>query len=417
MFEIIIACLIGVLCGAVTGIIPGVHVNTVGAFIFVSSAYLLNFVSTDFVAVFLISMAISHSMIDFLPSMFLGVPEEGTVLSVLPGHYFMLLGRGKEAVRLVTIGGFGSLIVTIALLPIFAIFLPPIYWTIKPYIYLILVLAVVYMIKRLNRNIYSMLWSIFLFLSSGIMGWVMLNTPMSTNVTLLTIFSGLFGVSTLIYSLTQNSTVPTQNKNHNFRINKNVLKGIFAGGIAGSILGFLPGMGPAQGSILAQELSGGGDIGENREGFLVAMSGVNVSDTLFSLIAIYLIGNPRSGIAVFIDKLIQNFDLNYLLLFVFVSVTAVSLSVFFCLKLGDFLILYLNHINYSLLSKSVILFTSLLVIIFAVIENANILYVVLAYLTSISLGMIPHYIGVNKSNLMGVLILPAIVIYTGMAWA
>ena len=86
------------------------------------------------------------------------------------------------------------------------------------------------------------------------------------------------------------------------------MRGIFAGGIAGSILGFLPGMGPAQGSILAQELSGGGDIGENREGFLVAMSGVNVSDTLFSLIAIYLIGNPRSGIAVFIDKLIQNFD-------------------------------------------------------------------------------------------------------------
>ena len=55
-------------------------------------------------------------------------------------------------------------------------------------------------------------------------------------------------------------------------------------------------MGPAQGSILAQELSGGGDMGNNREGFLVAISGVNVSDALFSLMAIYLIGNPRSGI-------------------------------------------------------------------------------------------------------------------------
>ena len=411
------ACLIGVLCGAITGIIPGVHVNTVGAFIFASSAYFLTFVSADILAVFLISMSISHSMIDFLPSIFLGVPEEGTVLSVLPGHYFMLMGRGKEAVRLVTVGGFGSLIVTIVLLPLFALFLPPIYWTIKPYIYLILVLAVVYMIKRLNRNLYSIIWSIFLFFTSGILGWIMLNTPLSTNVSLLTIFSGLFGVSTLIYSLTQNSTVPTQNKYHNFKMSKNVLRGIFAGGIAGSILGFLPGMGPAQGSILAQELSGGEDVGENREGFLVAMSGVNVSDALFSLIAIYLIGNPRSGIAVFIDKLIQNFDLNYLLLFVFVSLTAVSLSVFFCLKLGDFLIIYLNNINYSLLSKLVILFTSLLVIIFAFIEGVNILFVLLVYLTSIALGMIPHYIGVNKSNLMGVLILPAIIIYTGMAWA
>jgi putative membrane protein len=417
IFDILIACLFGVLCGALTGIMPGVHVNTVGAFVFASSIYLLNFVSPDVLAVFLISTAISHSMIDFLPSMFLGVPEEGTVLSVLPGHYFMLMGRGKEAVRLVTVGGLGSLIVTIMLLPLFALFLPPLYWVIKPYIYLILVLAVVYMIKRLNRNLYSICWSVFLFISSGILGWVMLNTPLSTNVSLLTIFSGLFGVSTLIYSLNQNSTVPTQNKYHNFKISKNVLRGIFAGGIAGSILGFLPGMGPAQGSILAQELSGGGDIGENKEGFLVAMSGVNVSDTLFSLIAIYLIGNPRSGIAVFIDKLIQNFDINYLLLFVFVSITAVSISVFFCIKLGDFLILYLNTINYSLLSKLVILFTTFLVIIFALIENANILYVILVYSTSISLGIIPHYIGVNKSNLMGVLILPAIIIYTSMAWS
>jgi putative membrane protein len=29
MFEILIACLLGVLCGAVTGIIPGVHVNSI----------------------------------------------------------------------------------------------------------------------------------------------------------------------------------------------------------------------------------------------------------------------------------------------------------------------------------------------------------------------------------------------------
>ena len=228
--------------------------------------------------------------------MFLGVPDEGTVLSILPGHYFMLQGRGKQAIRLITLGGFGSLLVTIILLPLFAWFLPPIYVFIKPYIYLILISAVVYMLLRLNSDIYSIVWSTFLFTFSGIMGWILLNTPISSNVSLLTMFSGLFGVSTLIYSISHNSVVPPQEMIHNFKLNKNVLRGIFAGGIAGSILGFLPGMGPAQGSILAQELSGGGDIGENREGFLVAMSGVNVSDALFSLIAIYLIGNPRSGI-------------------------------------------------------------------------------------------------------------------------
>lgn len=295
-FDLVVACLIGVVCGAVTGVIPGVHVNTVGAFVFASSTYLLNIFSTEFLAVFLISMAISHSMIDFLPSMFLGVPEDGTALSILPGHYLMMHGRGREAIRLVTIGGFGSILVTIILLPAFILLLPPIYGIIKPYICLILSTVVIYMILRLNKDINSIIWSTFLFLLTGIMGWQMLNSSISPNVTLLTIFSGLFGVSTLLYSISQNSIVPYQDRIFETRIKKNILKGIFAGGIAGSILGFLPGMGPAQGSILAQELSGGGDIGDNREGFLVAMSGVNVSDALFSLIAIYLIGNPRSGI-------------------------------------------------------------------------------------------------------------------------
>jgi putative membrane protein len=409
-----VACLIGVICGAITGIIPGIHVNTVGAFIFASSTFLLESFSPAFLAVFLLSMSISHSMIDFLPSIFLGVPEDGTVLSILPGHYFILHGRGREAIRLVTIGGFGSLIVTVILLPLFVMCLPPLYGILKPYIFIILILAVVFMIIRLNRDTYSMAWSIFLFIFSGIIGWVMLNTPISSNVSLLTMFTGLFGVSTLIYSLSKNSMVPVQDILLGLKVNKKVIRGIIAGGIAGSILGFLPGMGPAQGSILAQELSGGGDMGNNREGFLVAMSGVNVSDALFSLMAIYLIGNPRSGIAVFIDKMIENFDVNYLLLFVFVSLTAVAISTFLCLKLGDMLIKHINRINYSKLSKLVITFMSVLVFFFAFIEHTTLLYILLVYITSISLGLIPHYIGVNKSNLMGVLIVPAIIIYAGL---
>jgi putative membrane protein len=412
ILDLVLACILGVVCGAFTGIIPGIHVNTVGAFIFTSSTFLLNLFSLDFLAVFLISMSISHSMIDFIPSMFLGVPDEGTVLSILPGHYLVLQGRGREAIRLVTMGGFGSLIVTIILLPLFILFLPPIYIIIKPYIGLILTIAAVYMLLRLNKSINKILWSTTLFIFSGIMGWMVLNSSISSNVSLLTMFSGLFGVSTLIYSISQNSVVPEQAISHNFKIKTNILRGIFAGGIAGSILGFLPGMGPAQGSILAQEISGGGDIGNNREGFLVAVSGVNVSDALFSLIAIYLIGNPRSGIAVFVDKMIQNFDIHYLILFLFVSLTAVSLSVFFCFKLGDLLIRNINRIDYSKLSKLVILFMSILVIFFAIVEKSNILYILLVYLTAISLGLIPHYIGLNKSNLMGVLIIPAIVIYS-----
>ncbi|WP_227717233.1 tripartite tricarboxylate transporter permease [Methanobacterium lacus] len=414
ILDLLLACVFGVLVGVFTGMVPGIHVNTVAAFVFSSSVYLMNYFSPEYLAVFLISLSISHSLIDFIPTMFLGVPDEGTALSVLPGHYLMLQGRGKEAIRLVTLGGFGSLMVTVTLLPIFIMLLPGFYSIIKPYIALILTFTAIYMVLRLNKGIYEIFWSSVIFIFSGIIGWASLNSTVSPNVLLLTIFSGFFGVSTLIYSLSQNSYLPYQHENHNLRVDGKIIRGIFAGGIAGTILGFLPGMGPAQGSILAQEMSGGGNMTEGRESFLVAMSGVNVSDALFSLITIYIIGNPRSGVAVFIDKLIQNFDLQILVMFVFVSVTAVSISVFFCISLGDFMIKNIHKLNYNKLSRGIIILMSALVIIFTLKEGSNLFYVIILYITSISLGLIPHYVGVNKSNLMGVLIVPAIVIYTGL---
>lgn len=386
-----------------------------GAFVFAASASILAFLSPEFLAVFLISMSISHALLEFIPSMFLGVPEEGTVLSVLPGHHLLLQGRGREAIRLVALGGYGAIIVTILILPLFALVLPPLYSFMKPYIWILLVVVVIYMFLRLNRNLNSLAWSVVVFLFSGIMGWTMLNSPISSGVSLLCMFTGLFGVSTLIYSLSQRSVIPTQNQFYKLHIDQNILRGIFAGGIAGSILGFLPGMGPAQGSLLAQEISGGGDTGENKDGFLVAMSGVNVSDALFSLIAIYLIGNPRSGIAVYVDKIIDAFNYQHLILFIFVSITAVSLSVFLCLKLGDLMSIYIEKIDYNKLSWVVIFFMSFLVLLFTLMEHANILFVLLVYITAIALGLLPHYLGLNKSNLMGVLIVPAIVIYIGLS--
>lgn len=417
IIDLIFACILGVLCGAVTGLIPGIHVNTVGAFVFASSATVLASFSPEFLGVFLISMAISHALLEFIPSMFLGVPEEGTVLSVLPGHHLLLEGRGKEAIRLVGLGGFGAILVTILLLPIFIMILPPLYGFLKPYIWIILIVVVVYMFIRLNRDLNSIAWSVVIFLFSGAMGWIMLNSPISSGVSLLCMFTGLFGISTLLYSLSQSSEVPVQNTEHHLRVDKNILRGIFAGGIAGSILGFLPGMGPAQGSIIAQEISGGGDTGEDKDSFLVAMSGVNVSDTLFSLIAIYLIGNPRSGIAVYIDKLIEMFNYQHLILYIFVSITAVSLALVLCLKLGDLMSEYIQRLDYSKLTWVVMIFMTILVILFTLMEHANILFILLVYSTSIALGLLPHYLGLNKSNLMGVLIVPAIVIYIGIAFS
>ena len=126
---------------------------------------------------------------------------------------------------------------------------------------------------------------------------------------------------------------------------------------------------------------------------------------------IYLIGNPRSGIAVYIDNIIPAFNFNHLVLFTFTALTAVSISVVLCLKLGDIVSESMDKINYEKITWIVIVFMSSLVVVFSLWYHANLLYMIMVYITAISLGLLPHYVGVNKSNLMGVLILPTILIY------
>ena len=415
MIELVIACFIGILIGTTTGMIPGIHVNTAGAILFASSNFLLTKVSPEFLCVLMVSMSIAHALIEFVPSMLLGVPQEGTATSILPGHRMVLQGRSKEVIRIVSVGGFGAIIVTILMLPIFSILLPFLHDVSKPFTWAILLVASIYLTYSLTSNFRDFLWSSLLFVISGILGWIIFQSPISSGVTLMCVFSGLFGISTILFSLNDSSTIPHQNPFYELNIDYNKFKSIFAGGITGAILGFLPGFGPAQGTVIAQAVSGTNDCDDDDTvNFLLATSGLNISDCLFSLIAIYIIGNPRSGIAVYMSYLISEMSINHLLIFIFASLLAVSVSLALSLRLGDSFSRLMGGVDYKKMSLGVIILQIVILYIFIFYYKAPPLYMTLALITSTAMGMLPHYIGVGKSHLMGVLIIPAIVIYMQM---
>ena len=415
MIELVIACFIGILIGTTTGMIPGIHVNTAGAILFASSTFLMTFLSAEFLCVLMVSMSIAHALIEFVPSMLLGVPQEGTATSILPGHRMVLEGRSKEVIRIVSVGGFGAIIITILMLPIFAITLPIMHNVTKPFTWLILLVASIYLTHKLTANFRDFLWSLLLFVLSGILGWIIFQTPIPSGTTLMCIFSGLFGISTILFSLNDSSTIPHQNPFYELNIDYDKFKSIFAGGITGAILGFLPGFGPAQGTVIAQAVSGTNDNNDDDTvNFLLATSGLNISDCLFSLIAIYIIGNPRSGIAVYMSYLIFEMGLNHLAIFIFASLIAVSVSLVLSLKLGDSFSRLMGGVDYKKLSISVILLQIVILYIFIFYYKAPVIYMTIALITSTAMGMLPHYIGIGKSHLMGVLIVPAIIIYMQM---
>ncbi len=125
--------------GSLTGLTPGVHVNTL-ALILVSSCPLLLPLLEEAAAALgtvreaapllmvtvIVSAAVAHSFLDFLPSIFLGAPEEGTALSTLPGHRLLLSGKGLDAVLCSAYGGLvGATAAVVLCLPLSLVLGPP----------------------------------------------------------------------------------------------------------------------------------------------------------------------------------------------------------------------------------------------------------------------------------------------------
>ncbi|MFH1544756.1 MAG: tripartite tricarboxylate transporter permease, partial [archaeon] len=110
--------LIGCLAGVLTGLIPGIHVNTIALLVLaIAPENDFNFV------LFLVSMAVVHSFVDFIPSIGLGAPSTDNFLSVLPGHRFLLKGKGFQAIKLSVVGGVFAGVFSLLLLPVYFLFL------------------------------------------------------------------------------------------------------------------------------------------------------------------------------------------------------------------------------------------------------------------------------------------------------
>lgn len=107
--------LMGAGLGAVSGLIPGIHVNTLALILVSSYASIVSFSHLFtggmderylplLVAATIVSAAVVHSFMDFIPSIFLGAPDDSTAISVLPSHRLLLAGEGMRAVHSAAMG-------------------------------------------------------------------------------------------------------------------------------------------------------------------------------------------------------------------------------------------------------------------------------------------------------------------------
>lgn len=392
MFNYLIFVLLGILIGIITGLVPGFHPNLLATFL-LNYLFFPPFEST----LIMISAGVTNSFLNFIPAIYLGAPSADTALSVLPGHKFLLNGRGYEAIRLTVLGGLSAIFLFVISLPLIFNIVPAIYPYIEANMALILVIIVIYMFTKDND-----INAILIFLLSGMLGYLVLEYNfIGTRYDLFPLLSGLFGISILFNSVRRDPKIPEQNRSMEHTGRKNLISGGIIGYISGLMVGILPGIGSAQATYLTQEISG--DRNERR--FMIGIGGVNTSNIIFSLIAVYLIGKPRSGIAVAVQDMISNITFSTLIVFIAVLILSAGIGALITLFISKRAIKVFRKINYRLLCILIIFF--ILGMSLLVTGPKGLIVCLLGSL----LGYSSLLADVRRSYLMGSIILPVIIFF------
>ena len=403
ILALIAALLLGVLSGTITGLFPGIHINLVAFFLLAISASLSSFFPPIALAVFIASLSITHIFIDFIPTIFLGAPDEDTSLSILPGHEMLINGQGYEAVILSVLGALIGIILLIPLIPFFIYLLPIIYPYIQrviPIILIIIILVMIFFEKGINKKILTLI----IIILSGFLGFASLNLNLKDP--LLPLLTGLFGASSLITSIAKKQTLPTQqitNLKTIFKDSKSYsfLKSISASLIASPICSFLPSLGSSQASAIGSYV-----IGElDRKEFLILIGIVNTLVMSLSFITLYSIGKSRTGSAVAINKLISSITQTDIFLITLAIILSAIIAFFISIIIAKYFSKIITRISYTKLSVFILILLTLITIIFSNITG------LIIFITSTALGIFTILTGIKRTSLMGCLLIPTIILY------
>jgi len=391
LFEILLFVLLGIIFGICTGLIPGIHINLVGVFLIALAASFLSFINPIYFVVFIVAMAITHTFIDFIPSIFLGCPDTDTELSILPGHELLKKGRGYEAITLTAYGSLAAIFILLLIAFPIANFLEKFYDFIKILIPGLLIFASFFLISSEKK----MKNALIVFLLTGILGLLVLNLEIKEP--LLPLLTGLFGSSMLIISIRDKISIPKQ------KISKpkiKLFKPLLGATIASPLCSFLPGLGSGQAAIIGNAVSR-----TDKRGFLVLLGATNTLVMGFSFIALYAITRTRTGATVAISEIIGILSKEILILCLVIILISGIASFFITLKLAKFFSNKISKINYPLLCELTLMI--LIIIVFFVSGFWGLFVLAAATAT----GIYCISLGVRRTNMMGCLLLPVIILY------
>ena len=410
--------LIGSALGTFSGMVPGIHVNTLATMML--AAYgVMDYVLTPFVPAgyvpiaiccCIVSAAITHSSVDYVPSVFTGAPDPDDVVSMLPGHRLLNEGHGMAAVRSAAIGSCVGSCVSIAIAIPLQFLLMNGFGDYLDSITTFVLCAAVMILLLNERCIRRAMMGLIVLMISGALGLACMDLDipcdgiLSGGTLLFPMLSGLFGIPAMLVSLDHNEVVE-QRDDVEFPVTP--IPGI-KGVLMGSLTGWFPGITSTTGSIIGTAFSSV----KRAEDFISMTASIGSASTIMMLTTLSVSGKGRSGAMMVVEEILGDgvigmLNERFMILLMTAAITT-FIAYHITIRCGSFMCDIVSRFDMSKVNRLC------LVLIIVLVASFTGPYGMMILIVSTFIGFIPILFDVGRVYLTGCLLVPTILTFLSL---
>lgn len=404
--------LFGCALGTITGLVPGIHVNTLATMMLTSYPVMRDvlgpLIQEDLVPIavcgVIMSASVVHSFLDFVPSVFIGAPDAEDALSVLPGHKLLLEGHGMTAVRAAAVGSLiGCSAAIVLAIPLQYVMLNGAAEILNGMTWYVLVaISGLLMINEYRKR--TLVPGITAFILAGVLGYAVMNLPIPSSgivgegTLLMPLLTGLFGLPVLLES-DGGHQFPEQTDDGRDPVGPVPgLKGV----IMGTVAGWFPGITSTVGATVSSTVM----PDRSPERFISTVASIGTVTTVLSLVTLSVSGGGRSGTVIVIGQILGESiggfaSVPFTMMLLSAAVSSV-IGYVLMIKAGRVMAGAITRVDQKMLAHFVIIFLLALTVLTTGVWGLAISAMAL------TIGYIPVRTGCGRTMLCGCLILPCL---------
>ncbi|MGM0606906.1 MAG: tripartite tricarboxylate transporter permease [Candidatus Muiribacteriota bacterium] len=408
--------IIGTLFSAFISCLPALHIYNVAGLLIILWTKISVIGAENFIAL-VTGLVVGYSIINNVPSIFLGAPDEAAMFMVLPGQKYLMQGRGFEAAVLTGIGGLGAAFAMLLISPFLPLIVSTVRTVLQSHMGGILAVVLTYIIvsefpkggdrgtvfQKFINGWKSMSAGFFTLCLAGLLGFVMIYKPMVPEEyafqNLMPAFVGLYAVPWVITNIISNTSIPRQHIAKSINMNwELVSRGTGAGMLGGMFAAIFPIVTGGIGGLFA-----GHATAQRDERLFVMSQGVSKFAYYVGAFLLMFIPNSplvRGGMAWMTSSIYRPFGIEpYYRILGYIGISA-AIAFVLMLFLSKVTIKFIQLYDYRNVSYLTLTIITLIVL------GITGWYGIAIMIVCTGIGLIPVMFHSRRMNCMGILLVP-----------